>query len=350
MGARRTAGVVAGVLTAGAVAAAVTAFNLPDARDGAGSGDDPPASTAEITRQTLVDRENHGGTLGHGASTTIAARDAGTVTWLPAEGATVTRGTALFHLDNRPAVLLYGSLPAYRALATGGKGADVTQLEQNLWALGYRGFTVDDAYTSSTAAAVRDWQGHLGLAKTGAVDPGQVVYAAGEVRVDSLSTQVGTVVGPGAAVEQVTGLSPLATVGLDLSLARIAKQGAAVRVTMPGGTVVPGEISKVVTVVSPAEDGDGYTTRIQVTIRFTEAVESTGAGAVTVGFTAGERPDVLAVPVVALLALAEGGYGVQVVDGTSTRIVAVQTGLFADGKVEITGDGLQAGVKVAVPS
>jgi hypothetical protein len=32
------------------------------------------------------------------------------------------------------------------------------------------------------------------------------------------------------------------------------------------------------------------------------------------------------------------------------RIVAVQTGLFADGKVEITGNGLQAGMKVALPS
>jgi multidrug efflux system membrane fusion protein len=69
-----------------------------------------------------------------------------------------------------------------------------------------------------------------------------------------------------------------------------------------------------------------------------------------VAFTAGERPDVLAVPVPALLALAEGGYGVQVVEGDTTRTVAVETGLFADGKVEITGNGLQAGLKVAVPS
>ena len=54
--------------------------------------------------------------------------------------------------------------------------------------------------------------------------------------------------------------------------------------------------------------------------------------------------------VAALLALAEGGYGVQVVDGSTTRIVAVRTGLFADGKVEISGNGLRAGMKVAVPS
>jgi multidrug efflux pump subunit AcrA (membrane-fusion protein) len=103
-------------------------------------------------------------------------------------------------------------------------------------------------------------------------------------------------------------------------------------------------------VVSPGENGEAATTRIHVTIQFNSAVESMGTAAVTVAFTAGQRPNVLAVPVTALLALAEGGYGVQVVDGTTTRIVAVQTGLFADGKVEITGNGLEAGMKVAVPS
>jgi peptidoglycan hydrolase-like protein with peptidoglycan-binding domain len=350
MGARRTAGVVAGVLTVGAVAAAITVFNLPKAEDSPNSANNPPTSTADITKQTLIDRENHDGTLAHGDTTTISSRGSGTVTGLPAEGATVTRGKALFHLDNKPVTLLYGSLPAYRPLSTGVKGADVKQLEQNLWALGYRGFTVDETYNSATASAVKDWQEDLGLTETGSVDPSQIVYVAGEVRVDSLSTQAGTMVGPGAAVEMVTGTLPLATVGLDMSSARLAKQGAPVQVTLPDGKVVPGEIIKVTMVVSPGENGEAATTRIRVTIQFDSAVDSTGTAAVTVAFTAGEQPNVLAVPVAALLALAEGGYGVQVVDGSTTRIVAVETGLFADGKVEITGDGLQAGMKVAVPS
>jgi peptidoglycan hydrolase-like protein with peptidoglycan-binding domain len=307
-------------------------------------------STADITKQTLIDRENHDGTLAHGDTTTIASRGNGTVTGLPAEGATVTRGKAIFYLDNTPVTLLYGSLPAYRPLSTGVKGADVKQLEQNLWALGYRGFTVDQTYNSSTASAVKDWQDDLGLTETGSVDPSQIVYGAGKVRVDSLSTQVGTVIGPGAAVEKVTGTAPLATVALEMSSARLAKQGATAQVTLPDGRVVPGEIIKVTMVVSPGENGEAGTTKIHVTIRFTSAVESMGTAAVAVAFTAGEQPNVLAVPVAALLALAEGGYGVQVVDGNTTRIVAVQTGLFADGKVEITGNGLQAGMKVAVPS
>jgi multidrug efflux system membrane fusion protein len=41
---------------------------------------------------------------------------------------------------------------------------------------------------------------------------------------------------------------------------------------------------------------------------------------------------------------------VQVVDAGATRILAVETGLFADGKVEITGSGLRPGTRVAMPS
>jgi peptidoglycan hydrolase-like protein with peptidoglycan-binding domain len=342
MGNRRTAGVVAGVLSAGAVAAAITVVNLPEAS----SSPSTPPPTADITRQTLIDRENHDGTLGHGDTTTIAARAAGTVTALPVEGATVTRGRAIFRLDDRPVTLLYGALPAYRTLRTGVRGADVRQLERNLHALGYRGFTVDTRYSAATASAVRTWQEKLHLRETGTVGPSQIVYAAGAVRVDSLSTPVGTVVGPGATVEKVTGTAPLATVGLDMSAGRLAKQGATVRVTLPDGTVAPGRIITVMTVVRPGDNDDPATTAIQVTIRFTAAVVSMGAAAVTVAFTAGERRNVLTVPVAALLALADGGYGVQIAGAT----VPVETGLFADGRVQITGTGLRAGLKVAMPS
>ena len=44
----------------------------------------------------------------------------------------------------------------------------------------------------------------------------------------------------------------------------------------------------------------------------------------------------------------EGGYGVQVVEGASTRYVAVETGMFAGGKVEVRG--IDEGVTVAVPT
>jgi len=58
---------------------------------------------------------------------------------------------------------------------------------------------------------------------------------------------------------------------------------------------------------------------------------------------------VLAVPVTALLALAGGGYGVEIVTGSGAdRLVGVQTGIYAGGQVAITGPGIAAGVKVVV--
>ena len=59
--------------------------------------------------------------------------------------------------------------------------------------------------------------------------------------------------------------------------------------------------------------------------------------------------DVIAVPVAALLALAEGGYAVEVdAGGGATRLVAVEPGFFADGLVEVSG-GLEPGDRVVVP-
>ena len=72
---------------------------------------------------------------------------------------------------------------------------------------------------------------------------------------------------------------------------------------------------------------------------------------VTIVVTRSERPSVLAVPVNALLALLEGGYAVEVVDADgSTHLVAVETGLFDDGWVEVTGDGLEERQSIVVPS
>jgi hypothetical protein len=58
----------------------------------------------------------------------------------------------------------------------------------------------------------------------------------------------------------------------------------------------------------------------------------------------------LAVPVNALLALQGGGYGVQVVSGNTSRLVAVTTGLYSDNEVQVTGSGISVGTRVEVPS
>jgi peptidoglycan hydrolase-like protein with peptidoglycan-binding domain len=249
-------------------------------------------------------------------------------------------------------ILLYGTLPAWRTLAPGATGDDVLEFEQNLWALGYRGFTVDDTYSSSTATAVKKWQGDLGITKTGTVETGRIVYASGPVRVDALDANQGDVVGSGQSVLAYTGTARVVAVELSVSDARLAVKGAAVTVTLPDTTVVAGKIATIKTVVKPAEGNSPATTKVDVTVTIDDQTKITGLdqASVDVGFTASKRENVLTVPVAALLALAEGGYGVQVVDGAGTHIVAVQTGLFASGRVEVTGDGIADGTVVGMPS
>ncbi|WP_309244468.1 peptidoglycan-binding protein [Micromonospora parastrephiae] len=316
-----------------------------------------PAATAAITRQTLADAQTADGELGYGATRTATAKLSGTITGLPATGSTVRRGRALYLVDNEEVVLLYGGLPAYRTLAPGVEGPDVAQFERNLKALGYGGFTVDDEYTGATADAVRDWQEDLGLAETGRVEQGRIVYADGEVRVESHQADVGALAQPGQAVLTYTGTSRVVTVELDVDDQRLAKRNAKATVKLPDGRAVAGTISTVETVIQAGAAGaNGQSgeaeTKIEVTVAVADpkALAGFDQASADVTFTASERRDVLTVPVAALLALAEGGYGVEVVDGDASRIVAVTTGLFADGRVEVSGTGVAEGMTVVIPA
>nr|BFE65485.1 peptidoglycan-binding protein [Dactylosporangium thailandense] len=347
----RTGRVIFGVAAVAAVGAAAAAgLGLPSGTHDAGAAKGAlPAKTAQVTRQTLVDTESHDGKLGHGDSRTLTGRGAGTLTEVPAVGTVVQRGQALYRTDDTPVVLLYGSMPSYRALTVGAEGPDVRQLEENLAALGYTGFTVDDTYSSATASAVRKWQGDLGITKTGTVEPGRVVYSTGAVRVEEHKAEAGDP--SGGAILAYTSTVPVVTVDLETSDVRLAKSGSAVTAKLPDGRSVTGKIAVVQTVIQPAQGNNAAQTKYRLTITPDDAKAFDGLDQMTVAvtFTAGRRENVLAVPVQALLALAEGGYGVQVVSGGTTRVVPVELGLFASGRVEVTGDGIDAGTVVGMP-
>jgi multidrug efflux system membrane fusion protein len=351
------------VILGGAVTGALLAWGSA-AKDPAAKPALPPA-TAKVIKTTLVDTRTVSGTLGYGEPAPVSATGPGTLTWMAPVGSTVKRSEPLFKVDERPVVALYGSVPLYRALGDGvSGGADVQQLEQNLAELGYAGLTVDDTYTSATAAAVRTWQADLGLPQTGIVEPGQVVFTPDAVRIAEHTARVGDVLGGGssergAAVLSYTATTRLVTVDLTVANQALAVAGRTVAVTVPGRGAVEGQISQIGTVVTAPEASaaPGSTSvatadaRIEVTVTIAdqETLSSLDAAPVDVDFVSEERPDVLAVPVAALLARADGGFGVEIVDGAGTRIVAVKTGMFAAGRVEVSGEGIAEGVTVGVP-
>jgi peptidoglycan hydrolase-like protein with peptidoglycan-binding domain len=332
--------------------AAVAAVGLDWSRETDETARDRLPATAPVTRQTLVETKSESGELSYDAPVTVSARATGTLTGVAGVGTVIQRGQALFRIDDKPVILLIGTLPAYRALSSGTEGADVKQFETNLAALGYDGFTVDEEYTGSTASAVREWQEDLGIDETGVVDLGRVVFAAAALRVDAQSASVGAAVQASTAVLSCTGTARVATVELDIGDARLAPVGAAVEVSLPNGKKSAGKVVAAETVVDDSEGaGDSETTlKVTVSIEDQTAPATFDRAAVTIAFTASKRENVLTIPVAALLALAEGGYGVEIVEGASSRVMAVETGLFAGGRVEVSGDGLTEGMTVGVPS
>ncbi|WP_434441792.1 peptidoglycan-binding protein [Lentzea sp. E54] len=347
---RLAAGVLVIVLAAGAVAAFVL-VGRPRTSTADDKAPDLPPGRATVTRQTLHDRQTADGELGYGTDTTAVSRLSGTLTSVPDGGTVVARGKALYAVDGLPVVLMHGAMPAYRPLSVGTEGTDVRQLEENLAALGHTGFTVDEQFTASTGAAVGQWQAGLGLAATGVVELGRVVFAPGDVRVGSVAAGASRPVRPGDTVLTYSGTAKAVTVELEAADQRVAAKDAAVEITLPDGTTTAGKVERVSTMIAPATaQGQEPTTKVEVVVGLADqkAVAAYALASVDVTFTAEERADVLVVPVAALLALREGGYGVEVVEGNRSRYVPVETGLFADGLVEISGAGIEEGMTVGV--
>jgi membrane fusion protein, multidrug efflux system len=279
----------------------------------------------------------------------------GTVTALPRAGSVIERGEALYRLDGDPIVLMYGSTPAYRALQSGvSDGRDVRELEQNLATLGFDPGTVDDSFTSATAAAVSDWQESVGLEQTGSVELGRMVFMPGPRRVGEHKTSVGSVLGSGSEVLATSSTKRVVSVALDASLQEMARAGERVEVTLPDGAVVGGHISTVGRVAREEESSSSdpnaqpqLVIDLTIVLRSKHGIGRLDEAPVSVGLAQERRRHVLAVPVTALVARRGGGYGLELAD--SRRIAPVRTGLFADGYVEVAGGAVREGTRVMVP-
>ena len=376
---RRRAGptaILVAVLAALAAVAAGTVLGGPAPRAGSRAAAAVATSSAPVVRADLTNTVQVAGTLGYAGSRTIVDQATGAAfTALPAAGAVIQRGQALYEVDGTPVVLFYGTRPSWRALYAGvAAGPDVTQLDRNLIALGFGdGLTVSGYFTAATAYAVERWQAARGLPVTGTVPLGQVAYAPGALRVTAVTAVPGAPPQPGTGVLTATSTAPVVLAQVPASQEYLVRAGDAVTVTLPDGvTTAPGTVAAVSPVASAAPgsgpgqaqgqaaaQGAGQATgpapgqaTVQVTIRLGRpaAASRLDQAPVTVGIVSARARGVLAVPVSALVALAGGGYAVEVVHGSAGHLVTVRTGLFARTLVQVSGPGLTAGQRVEVPA
>jgi peptidoglycan hydrolase-like protein with peptidoglycan-binding domain len=255
----------------------------------------------------------------------------------------------------------------WRALSVGvAPGRDVAQLGRNLIALGYgAGLAVSEYFTGATAYAVELWQAARGLPVTGTVPLGQVAYAPGPLRITGVTPVPGSPPQPGASILTATSPVPVVIAEVPVAQEYLVKAGDSVTVTLPDGvSTTPGVVTSVASVASPgggtAPGGSGSASpgpgsgqdTVQMTVRLTQAAAAghLDQAPVSVNIVSAQARDVLAVPVSALVALAGGGYAVDVVQGSAVHLVAVQTGLFSQTLVQVSGAGLAAGLRVQVPS
>lgn len=338
------------------VAAAVTGYLLVDVATGSsGSAEPAPEAiatgTAAVEKRTLAQRLTLDGALTYVGDAQLVAGRAGTITELPQAGATVRVGQVLWRVDDVPVPLLAGRLPQWRRLVAGmSDGPDVEQLEENLTRLGHApagGMTVDEKFTSATAAAVKRWQKSLGHSQTGFVEPGAVVFYPSDVRVTEQLAALGAQAAPGSPVLKVSQTRRVVTVKLDARRQEFVKVGAEVDVVLPDDRTVRAKVSRIGTVASQEAEG---TPTVDVTVDFAAdaKVPTLDQAPVDVLVDVQSRTG-LAVPVKALLALSEGGYAVETAADGQRRLVPVETGMFADGYVEISGQDVREGMTVTVP-
>ncbi len=254
-------------------------------------------------------------------------------------------------------LLLYGSVAPTRAFIAGmSPGHDVAELNANLQALGYGQGLAGDEFTAATAAAIRALQSAHGASVTGELLLGSVVFHPGAVRVTSVTPTVGSTIMPGPVLA-ITSTARQVKLALSAAEQGSVKVGDAVTITLPDNQSTPGRITYVSSVAtSPSSSGGGGeeesapTIEVDATPTNPAATGHLDQAPVNVEITTEHVENVLAVPVDALLALAGGGYAVEVAEGRVHRLVAVSTGLFddAEGVVQVSGQGLSAGQRVVV--
>jgi Putative peptidoglycan binding domain len=291
------------------------------------------------------------------ASTTYGT--SASFTSLPSVGAVVFRGQTLYAINSQDTILLYSRTPAWRSFTTGmSPGRDVAELNDNLRALGY-GAVTGDQFTSATQEAIEAIQRAHGLPATGSFSLGSVVFEPGAARVTSVTPAVGQSVQPGP---MLTLSSTRHSVSLQLNAAEQSqvKVGNRVVITLPDNTTTPGVVDFVGNVATTSANSNANgnsaadTPALPVAIRLLHPADAgtLDQAPVNVLVTTASVRNALVVPVSALVALAGGGYALEVVDAGVHQLVAVTPGLFddAEGLVQVKGRDVRAGQRVVVPT
>lgn len=230
-------------------------------------------------------------------------------------------------------------------------GVDVLLLEETIAAAGIEllaSFEADDTFTAETQEAVIVWQRATGQDVDGIVQPGDLLVLREPVQLTELIAEPGDGVRSGEPVAAVASPERFVTALVPAEDQTVLAVGDQVTIELPDFTETGGMVTDVSSVATTTPDGATF---FEATIALDDPAVAANLdeAPVEVIAVASVTRDALAVPVTALIALAEGGYAVEVASDGAYRLVAVDPGFFADGLVEVRSDSLAPGDLVTVP-
>ena len=360
-----------------------------------------PLGTATVHRGDLIEVQRYRGELSFPPRAGVTLSGPGTVTSLPHVGQILSDGASVAGVDDRPIGVLFGRTPLYRRLgaadSTGAqlavsvaqanllgaeaslsqagrrsgaaassssraastaqaevgvdeararlrgaqqalqsaltpqRGPDVALIAANMTALGYYRGAVD-GWNLELEDAVKQWQERIGATPSGDIDPDDVLVVAGAARVSAVRGELGGA--PAAVTISLSSLSRVATFRLRSGVPGTLVPGRRVKLSA-GGDTVAGRVASV--------KASHRSTTVQVAFDQSSALARVVSTRVTMSVTTADLGNVLTVPTQALLALASGGYALQLAGG---RLLAVRTGIVQGGDIEVSGAGVHQGLRV----
>lgn len=300
--------------------------------------------TSEVLVETLSSSAEFNGNLSFGDTRDLAASASGIITWLPDEETVIKPGEVLWEINQQPVPYLEGAIPMYRDLYWGvKKGDDVLQLETYLISQGFgpENWVADTTFNKTTRNAVKELEKFYGMTVNGTLTPAEVVFGTEPLRVAD-TAHVGDPADAGAIL-MVTDAEAKVEVSSSSRQLPTFQDSPDVLIILSDGRELAATLDD--TEATPADENGqfGYTVKYVVA----DAVGETQPVKVKIEKVLAE--DALTVPVDALIALAEGGYAVEVVvDNDKAVLRAVEVIDFDDTRVAVTGN-LTAGDQVVVP-
>jgi len=320
------------VLAGGAVLVAVAATGgvvvMSSAPQVTSAAQEPAVNTMKVEKGKLSAMVSLDGTLTYrarsdGSPYSVINQALGRYTELPNDGDKVECGDVFYRVDNKPVLLLCGTVPAYRDLHYGYVGKDVGQLNRNLHTLGYdarAGVDInpdDNTFTWMTDRALKVLQHDKGSNVTGELYLDDAVFLPESVRIAKVSGQLGGPAQPGAQLLDATSDTPEVQVDLAPSQQGQVRPVAGAQITLPGNKSVTGKVDRLgrVAQVPPGQNNNPGAATIPAYISLDDPEKARGLdkAPVQVEITTEGVQSALSVPVTAIVGKSGGAVRAQLV-------------------------------------